>query len=109
MLLFLKFVVPKGITRSLNTSDLTDHNKIDPINTTSQSSTQLSEKKLKASMGSEEKNHLMKSKDVEMKSQQIIEEKQPIKNLLDNEKSVIKKRGKSLEPQIDNKKKESKT
>jgi hypothetical protein len=51
----------------------------------------------------------MKSKDVEMKSQKIFEEKQPLKNLLDNEKSVIKKRGKSLEPQIDNKKKESKT
>ena len=78
MLYFLKFVVPKGITRSLNKSDLTDHNKIDPINATSQSSTQLSEKKLKASMGSEEKNHLMKIKDFEIKSQQIIEEKQPI-------------------------------
>ena len=60
-------------------------------------------------MGSEEKNHLMKSKDVEMKSQKIFEEKQPLKNLLDNEKSVIKKRGKSLELKIDNKKKESKT
>jgi hypothetical protein len=39
-------------------------------------------KNIKLATSSEEKNHLTKRKDAEMKSQQIIEEKKPIKNIV---------------------------
>ena len=68
--------------------------------TSTQASTQLSEKELKASMSAEEKKQFLRNKDAERKRRKRLEEKDQSNSLAEQEKIEIKQRGKSLEHKV---------
>ena len=80
----------------MNTSNLITQNSND---TSTQASTQVSEKDIKASMSAEEKKLYMRKKDAERKRRKRLEEKEKL-SLTEEEKLSINKRGKSLEFQV---------
>ena len=81
----------------MNTSNLITQNSND---TSTQASTQVSEKDIKASMSAEEKKLYMRKKDAERKRRKRLEEKEKIYSLTEEEMLTINKTGNSLDFQV---------